>query len=56
MEILKRVHANNLVKWAKDKPELFNCPEFYFGAIAPDAIHVRYHDDKSRKDEFHLGN
>ena len=22
MEICKRVHANNLVRWAKDKPEV----------------------------------
>ena len=26
------------------------------GAISPDAMHVRFHNDKSRKDEFHLGN
>ena len=42
--------------WAKDKPALADCPAYYLGAIAPDAIHVRYHDDKSRKNEFHLGN
>ena len=32
------------------------CPEFYLGAISPDAMHVRFHNDKSHKDEFHLGN
>lgn len=50
------VHLLAAREWAKDKPELYESPEFYLGAVAPDAIHVRYHDDKSRKNEFHLGN
>ena len=50
------VHLLAAREWAQDKPALRECPEFYLGAIAPDAIHVRYGNDKSRKNEFHLGN
>ena len=50
------VHLLAARAWAQDKPALRECPEFYLGAIAPDAIHVRYGNDKSRKNEFHLGN
>lgn len=50
------VHLLAARLWAADKPELFNCPEFYLGAISPDAIHVRDGNDKSRKNEIHLWN
>lgn len=50
------VHLLVAREWAQDKPELANCPEFYLGAIAPDAMHIRFGGDKSRKNEFHLGN
>ena len=50
------VHLLAARKWATDKPGLFESPEFYLGAVAPDAIHVRYGNDKSRKNEFHLMN
>ena len=53
---LTMVHLMVADLWAKDHPELLNCPEYYLGAMSPDAIHIRDHDDKSRKDEFHLYN
>jgi len=53
---LSMVHLLVAEKWARLHPELHGCPEFYLGAISPDAIHVRYKSDKSRKNEFHLNN
>lgn len=50
------VHLLVADRWAAKHPEYRNCPEFYYGAIAPDAIHVRDGNDKSRKDEIHLHN
>ena len=50
------VHLLVAKKWAEAHDEYRNCPEFYLGAISPDAIHVRDHNDKSRKNEFHLYN
>ncbi len=53
---LLMVHLLVADLWAQGHPEYLECPEYYYGAISPDAIHVRDHDDKSRKDEFHLYN
>ena len=50
------VHLLAAQSWAKDKPALAQCPEFYLGAISPDGIHIRDGKDKSRKNEIHLGN
>ena len=53
---LSMVHLLLARSWARGHEAYLECPEFYLGAISPDAMHVRFHDDKSRKDEFHLGN
>ena len=53
---LSMVHLLLARRWARGHEEYLECPEFYLGAISPDAMHIRFHDDKSRKDEFHLGN
>ena len=53
---LSMVHLLLARRWARGHKEYLECPEFYLGAISPDAMHIRFHDDKSRKDEFHLGN
>ena len=50
------VHLLVADRWAQGHPEYLDSPEFYLGAISPDAIHIRDHDDKSRKDAFHLYN
>lgn len=53
---LQMVHLLVAQKWAQAHAEYRNNPEFYLGAISPDAIHIRDGNDKSRKDEFHLYN
>ena len=53
---LTMVHLLAADKWARKHPRYLECPEYYLGAISPDAIHVRDHDDKSHKDEIHLFN
>lgn len=53
---LSMVHLLLARAWARGHEAYLECPEFYLGAISPDAMHVRFHNDKSRKDEFHLGN
>ena len=53
---LPMVHLLMAWKWAQDKPELRENPDYYLGTISPDAIHVRDHDDKSHKNEVHLNN
>jgi len=53
---LTMVHLLVAERWAQKHPEFHDCPEFYLGAISPDAIHIRDKDDKSRKNEFHLNN
>ena len=42
--------------WARGHEEYRNSPEFHYGVISPDAIHVRDGSDKSHKDEIHLYN
>lgn len=53
---LPMAHLLAAYDWARDREELLNCPEYYLGAIAPDAVHVRDGGDKSRKDDVHLNN
>ena len=53
---LSMVHLLLARAWAQGHEAYLECPEFYLGAISPDAMHVRFHNDKSHKDEFHLGN
>lgn len=53
---LPMVHLLAAWSWAQDKPELRDEPDYYLGAIAPDAIHVRDGNDKSHKNEVHLNN
>ena len=42
--------------WAQGHPEYLESPEFYYGAISPDAVHIRDGGDKSHKNEIHLNN
>lgn len=53
---LTMVHLLVAELWARRHPEYLDSPEYYLGAISPDAMHIRFRDDKSRKDEFHLYN
>ena len=53
---LTMVHLLAARLWAARRPQYLNDPEYYLGAISPDAIHVRDHGDKSHKDEIHLHN
>ena len=50
------VHLLAARRWTQCAPQFAAVPEFWLGAISPDAMHVRYRGDKSRKDEFHLVN
>ena len=53
---LTMVHLLVADKWAKGHPEYLDSPEYYYGAVAPDAIHIRDGNDKSHKNEIHLNN
>ena len=53
---LTMVHLLVAREWAMKHPEYLESPEYYYGAIAPDAIHVRDGNDKSRKNEIHFCN
>lgn len=53
---LVMVHLLVAREWAMKHPEYLNCPEYYYGAIAPDAIHVRDGNDKSHKNAIHFHN
>ena len=53
---LLMVHLRAAQAWAARHSEFAENPDFYFGAISPDAIHIRDGNDKSRKDEIHLYN
>ena len=53
---LTMVHLLAADRWARDRREYAQSPEFFLGAVSPDAIHIRDHDDKSHKDEIHLYN
>lgn len=53
---LTMVHLAAADLWAQGHPEYRESPEFFYGAISPDAVHVRDGDDKSHKNEVHLNN
>ena len=53
---LTMVHLAAADLWAQRHPEYRESPEFFYGAISPDAVHVRDGDDKSHKNEVHLNN
>lgn len=53
---LPMVHLLAAWRWAQDKPDLKDNPDYYLGNISPDAIHIRDGNDKSRKNEIHLNN
>lgn len=53
---LTMVHLLAADRWAQDHPAYLDCPEFYYGAVSPDAVHVRDGYDKSHKNEIHLNN
>ena len=51
---LPMVHLLTARRWATGKPELWDCPEFYLGTIAPDAIHMRAGVNRDDKRVTHL--
>lgn len=53
---LLMVHLLTAQRWAQAHGEYLNCPEFYLGVIAPDAVYIRDGSDKSNKNEVHLNN
>lgn len=53
---LVMVHLLIAREWATRHAQYLESPEYYYGAIAPDAIHVRDGNDKSRKNAIHFGN
>lgn len=53
---LTMVHLAAADFWARRHPEYAESPEFFYGAISPDAVHVRDGNDKSHKNEVHLNN
>ncbi len=53
---LTMVHLAAADLWAREHPEYRESPEFFYGAISPDAVHVRDGSDKSHKNEVHLNN
>lgn len=53
---LTMVHLLAADLWAHGHAEYLDSPEFYLGAVSPDAIHIRDRSDKSHKDEIHLYN
>ena len=53
---LTMVHLAVADLWAQGHPEYRESPEFYYGAMSPDAVHVRDGSDKSHKNEVHLNN
>ncbi len=50
------IHLRAAKEWAKGRPDLIECPEFYLGAIAPDAIHACANAGKDDKLRTHLNN
>lgn len=53
---LTMVHLLAADHWAEAHPEYKESPEFFYGVISPDAIHIRDGNDKSHKNEIHLNN
>ena len=53
---LMMVHLLAADRWADGHPEYKDAPEYFYGVISPDAIHIRDGNDKSHKNEIHLNN
>ena len=53
---LTMVHLLVADLWAQGHPQYLDSPGYYYGAISPDAIHVRDGGDKSHKNVIHLNN
>ena len=53
---LTMVHLLVADMWARGHAEYADDASFYLGAVSPDAIHIRDHNDKSHKNEIHLYN
>ena len=53
---LTMVHLLVADRWASRRSEYLDCPELYYGAVSPDAIHIRDGNDKSHKNEILLNN
>lgn len=53
---LLMVHLLAARNWAQMHERYLNDPDFYLGAISPDAIHIRDKGDKSNKNRIHLNN
>ncbi len=53
---LTMVHLLVADRWCEGHPEYRESPEFFYGVISPDAIHIRDGNDKSHKNEIHLNN
>ena len=51
---LPMVHLLTARRWAQNQPALLDCPEFYLGVIAPDAIHTRPGVNRDDKRVTHL--
>ena len=49
---LSMVHLLLARSWARGHEAYLECPEFYLGAISPDAMHVRFHADKYWRERF----
>ncbi len=50
------VHLLVARRWAERHAQYRDNPDFLYGAISPDAIHVRDGNDKSHKNVIHLNN
>ena len=53
---LMMVHLLAADRWARDHARYRDDPEFFYGVISPDAIHIRDGSDKSHKNAIHLNN
>lgn len=51
---LPMVHLLTARRWSQGRPTFRECPEFYLGSIAPDAIHMRPGADRDDKRITHL--
>lgn len=51
---LPMVHLGTAREYAKNKSGMLKCPEFYLGALSPDAIHMRNETGREDKNITHL--
>lgn len=50
------IHLLAAREWAAGRAMYEGSPEFFLGAISPDAVHARAHVEKADKQKSHLGN